>query len=125
MPAFSADPLLTKFPLTRREGGRGPLVDNAHFISGASVADVTSVLLHYRFDKRFRDRTDEAVRRKNYYGGSSEYRRYQSALSENPAFSLDGPGAELYRGTAQLVEKDFLQAPSRYCEEGTIGVAKP
>ncbi|MDA0204176.1 MAG: glycosyltransferase family 2 protein [Acidobacteria bacterium] len=65
MRAFSADPLLTKFPLTRRENGRGPLVENAHFVSGASVADVTCVLLHYKFDGRFRERTEEAVRRKN------------------------------------------------------------
>lgn len=115
--AFSADPLLTKFPLTRREGGRGPLVENAHFVSRASVADVTAVLLHYKFDKRFRERTEEAVRRKNYYGGSSEYRRYQQALVQQPALSLDGAGAEPYCGTAQLVEKGFLQAPPRYCEE--------
>ena len=70
MPAFSADPLLTKYPLTRREKGGGPLVENAHFVSGASVADVTCVLLHYKFDGRFRERTEEAVRRKNYYCGS-------------------------------------------------------
>lgn len=112
--AFDADPLLTKFPLTRREGGRGPLVENAHFVSGASVADVTSVLLHYKFDKRFRERTNEAVRRKNYYGGSSEYRRYQQALAQQPALSLDGAAAEQYRGTGQLVDRGFLHAPARY-----------
>ena len=112
--AFSAEPLLTKFPLTRREGGRGPLLENAHFVSGASVADVTSVLLHYKFDKRFRQRTDEAVRRKNYYGGSSEYRRYQQALARQPALSLDSAAAEQYRGTAQLVDRGFLHAPARY-----------
>jgi len=116
MRAFSADPLLTKFPLTRREAGRGPHVENAHFVSGASVADVTSVLLHYKFDKRFRERTDEAVRRKNYYGGSSEYRRYQQALVQQPALSLDGAAAEQYRGTEQLIEAGFLHAPARYRE---------
>lgn len=114
--AFSADPLLTKFPLTRREGGRGPLIENAHFVSGASVADVTSVLLHYKFDKRFRERTDEAVRRKNYYGGSSEYRRYQQALAQQPALSLDGAAAQRYCDPAQLVEAGFLYASPRYRE---------
>ncbi len=121
MRAFSANPLLTKFPLTRREGGCGPLVENAHFISGASVADVTSVLLHYKFDKRFRERTEEAVHRRNYYGGSSEYRRYKDVLDQQPALSLDDAAAEQYRSTAQLVERGFIYAPARY--QGRASVA--
>jgi hypothetical protein len=123
MRAFSADPLLTKFPLTRREAGRGPLVENAHFVSGAAVADVTTVLLHYKFDKRFRERTEEAVRRKNYYGGSSEYRRYQQALAQEPTLSLEGAAAEQYRDTAQRVEKGFLLVSARYQKAVSVGIA--
>ena len=84
---------------------------------------MTSVLLHYKFDKRFRERTEEAVQRKNYYGGSSEYRRYQQALAQQPSLSLDGAGAEEYRGTAQLVEKGLLQAPQRYRDKTGAGAA--
>jgi hypothetical protein len=114
--AFAAEPCLTKFPLTRREGGHGPTIETAHFISGAIVADVTTVLLHYKFDSRFRARTAEAVRRKNYYGGSSEYRQYQAALQGDPALTLDSDNAEKLESVDQLLGSGFVSVSGEYRE---------
>ena len=114
--AFAAEPCLTKFPLTRRAAGRGPKIETAHFISGAVVADVTAVLLHYKFDSRFRTRTAEAVRRKNYYGGSSEYRQYQAALEDDPALTLDSDSSQKLKSADQLLRSGFVSVSHEYRE---------
>lgn len=112
--AFAAEPCLTKFPLTRRAAGHGPKIETAHFISGAAVADVTTVLLHYKFDSRFRQRTAEAVRRKNYYGGSSEYRQYQAALKQDAALTLDSDSSEKLDSVDQLLAREFVSVSGKY-----------
>jgi hypothetical protein len=118
---------LTKFPLMFRKHGQGPTLRNAHLVAGARVADVSGVLLHYKFDGAFRERSTEAVREGNYFAKSFAYRAHLRRLSEEPQLMLRSPGARRFKNTTELIDSGFVQvsdAYRRYVEEWIDGSAK-
>jgi hypothetical protein len=114
--AFNARSFLSKFALLHRRQGDGPVLESAHLCRGGRVADVSAVLLHYKYDRAFRQRCAAAVKEGNFYGGSSAYRLYLKALEERPDLTLRGLNARRFTNAAELLEEGFLRASSAYRE---------
>jgi hypothetical protein len=78
------------------------------------VADVSGVLLHYKYDRAFRERCVTAVERGNFYSNSAAYRIYLNALEKNPQLDLKGPTARKLEHVNDLVESGYLRASQAY-----------
>jgi hypothetical protein len=106
--AFGCDAiLLVKHSLIKYH--RGMFRPDPHWLHGAKIADITAVLLHYKFIKGFEDRVADATRRKNHYQQSKEYVAYQRALEKNPALSLHSSKARPLSSLHDLVSEGFLK----------------
>lgn len=114
--AFGASPLLTKFPLLHRRRGQGPVLESAHLCRGARVADVSAVLLHYKFERRFPERCRRAVAEGNFFANSGAYRLYLGALVRRPDLVLRTERAHRYTGPDELVSMGLLAASAAYRE---------
>src|SRR5262249_9405307 len=93
---------LTKFPLVRSGGGVRFLENDAHLGSHAAEADVSALLLHYKFAPCFRARIADALARKQYHEGSSEYACYDAALRADPELCLWTANARRYDSVDDL-----------------------
>lgn len=111
---FGVDPWLTKHPLLFKDGGVELSLKTSHACSNARVADVTCVLYHYKFDRRFVEACRTAVQRGNYWNDSHEYRRYLKRLKQNSRLELKQPTARKLQGVNQLVEEGFLVASAAF-----------
>jgi len=111
---FSSDPLLTKFPLVFLDGRTRPMEDS-HRCGGARVADVTGVLLHYKFlDGYFQEHVAWAVREESYFQNSARYKMYQEALDRAPSLRLKLETARELRHVNDLLEEQFLAISEDY-----------
>ena len=104
-------PMLIKMPLIR--GGSGHWV-NSHRTTPMKLADVTGVLLHFKFFSDFHDRVETALTDRQHYDSSSEYARYAVALERDPGLSFYHEGSVRYRGSQDLVERGFINTSSKY-----------
>lgn len=104
-------PMLIKMPLIR--GGSGHWV-TSHRTTPMVLADVTGVLLHYKFFSDFHDRVATALAERQHYDSSSEYARYEAALQNDPCLSFYYEGSVPYRGSRDLVERGFINTSSKY-----------
>jgi len=113
---FGSDPLLTKFPLIFLDGRARPMEDS-HRCGGARVADVTSVLLHYKFlDGYFQEHVAWAVREESYFQNSARYKMYQEALDRAPRLRLKLETARELRHVNDLLEEQFLVVSEDYLD---------
>lgn len=110
--AFGIRPLLTKHPLLRPSAGAR--WEHSHYVTGARVADVSAVLLHYKFVSGFARYAERIAREGRFYDGSAEYRAYLDALERDPALSLHASGARELRRADQLLDEGFLAVSERY-----------
>ncbi len=107
-------PALTKVPLLKRAGGARPSFMNVHNCYNARLADVTGVLLHYKFDATFVEQCRLAVDRGNYWDGSAEYRAYLEALEDDWELALRTSTSEQLESVEQLVSAGFLTTSDTY-----------
>jgi hypothetical protein len=113
--AFGVDRLLTKHVLIRPSSGAR--LNGPHYSRGARIADVSAALLHYPFDRGFRQRCEEAVRMGQYWQDSREYRMMLGVLeSHGPEWRLHLPTATKLTSVDQLVDEGFLAASAEYFE---------
>src|SRR5215208_5689769 len=76
--------LLTKHPLVFLNGKVKPLTPGPHWVANANIADISCVLLHYKFlDGYFHKQAAQAVREGQYYNASARYKRYLEVLDKN------------------------------------------
>jgi hypothetical protein len=109
---FGVRPMLTKHPLQFPAAGVEWV--NSHNVRGASVADVSGVLLHYKFVSGFVDYAERLVREGSFYRDSAEYRGYLAALEAKPRLSLYSDAARELSGTDQLVAEGLLHTSHAY-----------
>ena len=105
---------LTKAALVRMNGRVKPFV-NWHQATGALVADISCVLLHYPFVSTFAEKVQDAVRTRRYGPTTSdEYDAYADALARNPRLSLMRPSARRFTGLEPLIAAGFLVVSGEY-----------
>ncbi len=105
---------LTKHPLVKTGSGVRAFEDGEHHVTGARYADVTGVLLHYKFTPSFRAYVEESVRRGQHWNDSEEYRAYKDVLKKEPRLSLQQGTSRRWKGVDALVDEGFLMMSDAY-----------
>ncbi|HEU4699643.1 MAG TPA: glycosyltransferase family 2 protein [Gemmatimonadales bacterium] len=104
--------LLTKHPLVFADRTVGLYTYDGHFVTGARVADVSTVLLHYKYVPNLPDRARKSVDWVN----PELYRGLSRVLAENPTLCLKTASARELRHVDELVANGFLVVSERYRE---------
>jgi hypothetical protein len=105
---------LTKAALVRMDGRVRPFVE-WHQATGALVADVSCVLMHYPFVSTFPAKVREAVRTGRYgMTTTDEYVAYLKGLEMNPMLALRLDTARRFEDLEQLIAEDFLVVSDKY-----------
>ena len=112
---FGSKPLRTKFPLVFTDGRIKPFDRSSHWVDNAKIADITCVLLHYKFlDGFFQKQAAQAVREGQYHNNSARYKRYLEVLHKNPTLQMKRESARELKGVNDLVENGFLVVSEEY-----------
>src|ERR687889_202687 len=112
---FGSKPLRTKFPLVFTDGTIKPFDRSSHWVDNAKIADITCVLLHYKFlDGYLQKQAAQAVREGQYHNNSARYKRYLEVLDKNPTLKMKQESARELRGVNDLVENGFLVVSEEY-----------
>ena len=112
---FGSKPLRTKFPLVFTDGRIKPFDRSSHWVDNAKIADITCVLLHYKFlDGYFHKRTMQAVQEENHYKNSRGAKKHLEVLNRNPTLQLKRESARELKGVNDLVENGFLVVSEEY-----------
>jgi hypothetical protein len=115
--AFQVRALLTKHPLLFPSRGIAYL--HAHHVRGARVADVSAVLLHYKYVAGFADRVEAIVKEESFSMNSREYKQYLRAIEADSGLSLYSQTASELSTVEQLLDEGFLVASEHYRGEVT------
>ena len=110
---FKDEGILTKHPLFRLDPGMG-CTSNGHDIRFAKVADVTTVLYHYKYNQDFKKVLKRALDEKGYYGGAGGYKFVEEELAKNPKLSLYTEEARELRGIDELIDQGFVLMSAPY-----------
>jgi hypothetical protein len=105
---------LTKHPLIRAGSRAEAFTDNEHSIRHGRIADVTGVLLHFKFTERFPAYVRDAVARGQHWNDSAEYKLYAGVLAGSPDLVLKKESARRWTGADTLVDEEFLEASAAY-----------
>jgi hypothetical protein len=105
---------LTKLPVMRYGTGLSVFPYDEHFVTGARLADVSGVLLHYKFTGASFEQVREEKQREQHYGKATIYKRYDEVLTKDGALCLRGATARELSNTDELVESGFLVASDEY-----------
>src|SRR5215218_2846203 len=112
---FGTEPLRTKFPLVFTDGTIKPFDRSSHWVDNANIADITCVLLHYKFlDGYFHKRTLQAVQEENHYKNSRGAKKHLEVLDRNPTLQVKRESARELKGVNELVENGFLVVSEEY-----------
>jgi glycosyl transferase family 2 len=112
---FGADHNLTKQPLVFLDGKIKPMHENIKWVNNARVADLTCVLLHYKFlDWYFHALTTRNVREEQYSRGSVRYKKYLVGLGKRPSLQGKRETAREMKSVNELLEDQFLVVSEDY-----------
>src|SRR5215213_9629825 len=112
---FGTEPLRTKFPLVFKDGRIKPFDRSSHWVDNANIADISCVLLHYKFlDGYFHKRTVQAVQEENHYKNSRGAKKHLEVLDRNPTLQVKRESARELKGVNDLVENGFLVVSEEY-----------
>jgi glycosyltransferase involved in cell wall biosynthesis len=82
---------------------------NPHATTPIKLADVTGVLMHFKFLEDFSARVNIEVGRKEHWQGASEYRRYLAKLRHEPGLSFHYNGSVAYEDSQQLLRLGLMR----------------
>jgi glycosyl transferase family 2 len=112
---FQVRATLTKHPLLFPS--RGVTYLQAHHVSSARVADLSGVLLHYKFVGDFASYVRTVVKAESFWMNSEEYKQYLRAIETDPALSLYSETALEFSTVERLVDQGFLTASDQFRAE--------
>ncbi len=112
---------LTKVSLFFNGGALRPFV-NWHHARNAKIADFSIALLHFPFNREYRDKVIEAASSGRYgWLTSDEYEAYAAIMKDNPQLVLKGERSVRLDRLEQLVEEGFLQVSPAYAAWSGLG----
>jgi len=107
-PTLKQDTILTKHPLIFPDGSLFP-VSNAHFSDNARVADITGVLLHYKFIPSFKFKVAKSHSQGNYAKFTQdEYDSYHQVMEGKEIFKINTPNTRRLKHIDELIDSGFL-----------------
>src|SRR5919107_2029285 len=111
---FGTRKFLTRFALMFSDGRIKPFAGSGHWVDNARVADLTCVLLHYKFlDGYLRKKAAEGLGDQQHWN-TSHYNKYLKALDSNLSLQLKQESARELRSVNDLVENHFLVVSEEY-----------
>lgn len=113
---FGHHAVLTKHPLVFLDDTIWPVDNTVHRIGRARVADLTCVLLHYKFLDGLYDQAVLAVTDGGYAFGSRKYQKYLDTLDQNPNVQFMSDNTRELKNVNELVGNRFLTVSSQYLE---------
>jgi hypothetical protein len=111
---FDSDVLLTKHPLFFP--ARGAKLVDCHLVGSARIADLSGVLLHYKYVSGFFEYVKQIASEGAFYNRSAEYKKFEKVLSFNHECSLYDETSIPYQSTSQLIDHGFIVASPRYLD---------
>ena len=118
--AQARPPVLRKFPFTYGSPGSRYRV-STHVIDNAKPATVSGAILHFKFFSDFAERTERALRERQYWNGSEQYERYAEGLEADPDLCAHHAGSIRFAGTAHLTTLGVLQTTPAWDSANLIG----
>ena len=111
---FGTNNGLTKAPLVCMRPGVEPFIE-WHQVTGAILADISCVLMHYPFVSTFPDKVIEAVHTGRYGGTTTdEYQAYAAGLAERPELDFMRRSSRRFCGLEPLIRDGFLVVSEDY-----------
>lgn len=108
-----APPAIQKIPLVKWRRGM-KFLSSTHEVSPLKIADISGVLLHFKFLQDFHKRAMEEVQRKEHYNGASEYALYLDILEENPDISFHNQDSVKFAGSEELVSRKLMTSTNAF-----------
>jgi glycosyltransferase involved in cell wall biosynthesis len=105
--ALRRAPTLTKVPFLR--WSPGTRYTHPHATIPIKLAELTGVLLHFKFLEDFVARLNLEIGRKEHWDNASEYYRYLKALASRPGFTFFYGGSIGYETSGQLVRLGLMR----------------
>lgn len=108
--------LMTKAPLIKMAPDVAYIANN-HQHSHLPVADISSVLLHYKFIGDFAGRIDEAIERNEHFMGARFYKGIRSEfIDSDRSDSLLSEFSVSYSGSEHLIELGLMTKSTQWSE---------
>jgi hypothetical protein len=101
-------PALQKFPLQRFDSASAIVSVHHPYPFFWNAGPPYVALLHFKFTQSLLGKIENAVREKQYWKDSYEYRVYRSLLKADPQLSLWHIGSRRYEGTATLLDAKVM-----------------
>jgi hypothetical protein len=113
---------LTKHALFKVGGGLIPY-HHAHLHWNMKIANISSVLYHYKFPPHFAAQVATALRERQYCNNSSDYIRYGNTINSDQSIVFKDDSAKKLESVDELVDQSFLDVPDVFKSyvESSIG----
>jgi len=109
---FNSDNFLSKHPLLCP--AKGVKLVNCHAVASARVADLTGVLLHFKYVDGFYEYCKQIAAEGSFHKNSAAYKAFEKALVKRPELALFDETARTYVSTSQLIDQGLLVVSDRY-----------
>ncbi len=100
-------PTISKVPLVKWTRGM-QFTNCTHAVSPMQMAQMTGVLLHFKFLDDFYQRVQVEAARGEHYADGLEYKIYAQLLAQNPALTLRDQNSARLQSSRQLVEMGLM-----------------
>lgn len=101
-------PEITKIPLIHAGPGRWWTTN--HRTTPLALSPVTGALLHFKLLASFAERARAESRRKEHWGGATEYARYAALLERRPDLGFTYAGSRRYHGPDDLLRDGIIRS---------------
>ncbi len=108
--------LLTKHPLVYADDSVGVYTYDGHFMTRAPVADISAVLLHYKYVASLPERVRQTVEEQWHNKAEALYGGLSERLAGNPDLCLRLETARELTSVQELVDNGFLSVTPRYLD---------
>ena len=107
---------LTKHPLIFSDKKIKRSQNSSHKVENAYIADITGVLLHYKFTSDFYEYVLRVVKEESHYNNSQEYKAYLKVLEYEKNISLMQGSSRKLENSKELIDNRFLLVSDAYME---------
>jgi hypothetical protein len=108
--------LLSKHPLVFADDTVGVYTYDSHFMTGAHVADISTVLLHYKYIGSLADRAKISVEQRWHKESGELYRGLADVLASDRDLCLRLETAQELNHVQELVDSKFLVVTDQYLQ---------
>lgn len=99
---------LGKFPMGRFDSASGLTTIHKPYPFNLNKGPIRAAMVHFKFTSDFFSLVNRAVREKQFWQGSREYRIYQQVLSQDPELSLYHQGCQRLGGASSLRDAGLI-----------------